>query len=253
MSPRKVKAFTLIELLVVIAIISILAAILFPVFARARENARRTSCLSNMKQIGLGVMQYTQDYDEKYPIAWYGTSAANIDTNPSKPSGRFRVGSPIGNYVTWMDFIFPYVKSTQLFVCPSTRVGSPTPNYSYSVALNGLGAYVSAFGGTTPSDTPISLASVKRPAEVVCIIEYASSYAYMVSPSNVLTYINDPAYPTILTPHLNGGNAIFADGHAKWRTRSTIASQIPTGATACNLSAPTATRYCSRAWNPFLD
>ena len=249
----RMRAFTLIELLVVIAIISILAAILFPVFARARENARRTSCLSNMKQIGLGVMQYTQDYDEKYPPAWYGASAANVNIDSSKPSGRFRVGSPIGNYVTWMDFIFPYVKSTQLFVCSSSRAASTTPNYSYSVAFSGVGAYVAAFGGTTPADTPIALAAVKRPAEVVSIIEYTSSYAYTVTPSNVLTYINDPAYPTILTPHLDGGNAIFADGHAKWRTRSTIASQIPTGASACNLSAPTATRYCSRAWNPFLD
>src|SRR6218665_2214986 len=72
----KRHGFTLIELLVVIAIIAILAAILFPVFARARENARRSACQSNLKQIGLGIMQYTQDYDERYPIRYYNNYAA---------------------------------------------------------------------------------------------------------------------------------------------------------------------------------
>ena len=71
---RTTRGFTLIELLVVIAIISVLAAILFPVFARARENARRTSCLSNLKQIGLAFLQYTQDYDEAYPLTSYGAT-----------------------------------------------------------------------------------------------------------------------------------------------------------------------------------
>ena len=76
MKRQKQGAFTLIELLVVIAIISILAAILFPVFARARENARRTSCMNNLKQMGLGVMQYVQDYDEKYPPGFRSTTQA---------------------------------------------------------------------------------------------------------------------------------------------------------------------------------
>ncbi len=97
------SAFTLIELLVVIAIIAILAAILFPVFARARENARRSSCQSNLKQIGIGVMQYVQDYDEKYPQAyWYKN-----DTN----SG--------GGYVHVSAMIQPYLKSEQIWKCPS--------------------------------------------------------------------------------------------------------------------------------------
>jgi prepilin-type N-terminal cleavage/methylation domain-containing protein/prepilin-type processing-associated H-X9-DG protein len=93
------SGFTLIELLVVIAIIAILASILFPVFARARENARRSACQSNLKQIGLGIMQYTQDYDETLPPLWSGNTWA----------GRWR----------WMDCVQPYVKSTQLFNCPS--------------------------------------------------------------------------------------------------------------------------------------
>ncbi len=103
--------FTLIELLVVIAIIAILAAILFPVFARARENARRASCQSNLKQISLGMMQYTQDYDEKFSPA-QGTDVANGD-NPNTIAVTLQ----------------PYLKSTQIFICPSapstTSVVSP--------------------------------------------------------------------------------------------------------------------------------
>lgn len=93
----RLKGFTLIELLVVIAIIAILAAILFPVFARARENARRASCQSNLKQIGLGIMQYTQDYDERMP-------ALVANTNP---------------WYGWVQLTQPYIKSYQLFQCPS--------------------------------------------------------------------------------------------------------------------------------------
>ena len=103
----KRNAFTLIELLVVIAIIAILAAILFPVFAQAREKARQTSCLSNEKQIGLGIMMYAQDYDEMYPMAYYYVNGAN--------SGN--------GYVQWTGLVDPYVKqlkgNSTIWVCPS--------------------------------------------------------------------------------------------------------------------------------------
>ena len=272
------RAFTLIELLVVIAIISILASILFPVFARARENARRASCMSNMKQIGLGLMQYTQDYDERYPPGWHcGTNASScpddsLDDDPSKPSGVFVVNgnsSGQGHYQTWMDFIYPYVKSTQIFICPSNTVveittvtpPGPTPSYGYSFAFNNYGNYASVyFGGpSSPAPigdphgwSPISMASVTRPSEVICITEYTRPYGYTMGPRDfrgqAATLTN-----TLVTPHLDGGNAVYADGHVKWRSRQTILSNIGPTNTACNISAPNYDYlYCSRSWNPFL-
>jgi len=104
---RAAKAFTLIELLVVIAIIAILAAILFPVFGRARENARRSSCQSNLKQIGLGMLQYAQDYDETLPRIAFGADSAW--GGPEWHPGRAH----------WMDVAQPYIKSEQVFNCPS--------------------------------------------------------------------------------------------------------------------------------------
>src|SRR5690606_14073104 len=104
LSPQK-RGFTLIELLVVIAIIAILAAILFPVFARARENARRTSCLSNLKQIGLGVMQYVQDYDEMYPRAVQKNE--HVWNVPGIPDVSFDGD----NAWLWFKLVYPYTKS----------------------------------------------------------------------------------------------------------------------------------------------
>src|SRR5436305_7895257 len=100
----KQRAFTLIELLVVIAIIAILAPILFPVFAQAREKARQSACLSNLNQIGTALMMYTQDYDEAFPCNWYGSLW------PTTPNGKA---------YKWMDAVFPYVKNEQVFTCPS--------------------------------------------------------------------------------------------------------------------------------------
>ena len=108
-------AFTLIELLVVIAIIAMLSAILFPAFSRAREAARKAACMSNLKQIGLGILQYTQDYDQAFPL---------IDGN----------GLP-----TILSVINPYIKSSQLWVCPSQPQTSPTTVYpTYGVNIYGI-------------------------------------------------------------------------------------------------------------------
>lgn len=113
---NNVKGFTLIELLVVIAIIAILAAILFPAFARARENARRASCQSNLKQIGLGIMQYTQDYDETAPLAYFGDNIALL--GPWWQSGTQQWNATNWKY-EWMDAVYPYIKSEEVFNCPS--------------------------------------------------------------------------------------------------------------------------------------
>src|SRR5262249_50337883 len=111
-SKKSSHAFTLIELLVVIAIIAILAAILFPVFAQAREAARKTSCLSNTKQLGLAIMQYVQDYDETYPMNEWNGSTIGVADNDTRSGNYFSL-------VTWMWQIMPYTKNRQIFVCPS--------------------------------------------------------------------------------------------------------------------------------------
>jgi prepilin-type N-terminal cleavage/methylation domain-containing protein/prepilin-type processing-associated H-X9-DG protein len=132
---RSKKAFTLIELLVVIAIIALLAAILFPVFSRARENARRASCQSNLKQIGLGMLQYSQDYDERLAPARQVKSAAG--------------DWPLDNRGGWAGQIYPYIKSTQVFRCPSDNRA-----YNMSYGYNGAIAY--STGGGFPKYTVLS-------------------------------------------------------------------------------------------------
>jgi prepilin-type N-terminal cleavage/methylation domain-containing protein/prepilin-type processing-associated H-X9-DG protein len=159
-SPTKRSAFTLIELLVVIAIIAILAAILFPVFGRARENARRSSCQSNLKQIMLGVIQYTQDYDERLP--------GIITTGPSNAR------------VPWFHKINPYVKSAQIFQCPSdsnTNIrlqgGIPAAQtFPTSYAANVLTVQ-------NPADQPVDqagimLSSVVKPTTTVYLTDAGS-------------------------------------------------------------------------------
>ena len=108
--PRR-RGFTLIELLVVIAIIAILAAILFPVFAQAREAARKTSCLSNLKQMGSAILMYRQDHDETYPQSYYYLN----DNNSS------------GGYAQWSGMCQPYIKNWGIFVCPSDKLRGLAP------------------------------------------------------------------------------------------------------------------------------
>lgn len=209
------RGFTLIELLVVIAIIAILAAILFPVFARARENARRSACLSNMKQIGLGLMQYTQDYDEKLPAQGNtdGTLFAEGPTN-----------SGWGN--NWIYMIQPYTKSWQLFVCPSASATSggtpPQGNSNTNLFGNGI-----VFGRVNVSGDPqgLSLAAMDTPevsaASLILVQESTTrTSSAVLRPSTGGRYW---LYPNVYSyNHFDGGNLLFADGHAKWRKQSTI-------------------------------
>jgi prepilin-type N-terminal cleavage/methylation domain-containing protein/prepilin-type processing-associated H-X9-DG protein len=188
LTPSK-SAFTLIELLVVIAIIAILAAILFPVFGRARENARRSSCQSNLKQIGLGIMQYTQDYDETIPRTYYygSKTGATVNSNASPYSitdPSLSEDHPTVINYKWTDAIYPYVKNEQVFVCPSAPsrgVGAagwidvglnkyqyrPTSNrrfgsYALNAAYHGHG---SADFGHGPAGS--KLTAIIRPSETV--------------------------------------------------------------------------------------
>jgi len=257
------KAFTLIELLVVIAIISILAAILFPVFARAGENARRASCMSNLKQISLGMMQYTQDYDERYP-RWVDVEMTSTDE--SMPWHKFEVepsSATRGFRLTWMDFIYPYVKSTQLFVCPSARANGQeeAPSYGYSTGISmggSLGALSGGYnyhgGDQTLNNIPLSLAQVQRPSEIVMVMDHNSVYSLATSPAEIRRNAVS-SDPTRVTPHLGGANVAYADGHVKWKTNAYFRS-IPSGTAWCPVNptaAQQATRvYCDRNWNPFI-
>ena len=179
------RGFTLIELLVVIAIIAILAAILFPVFAKAREKARQASCLSNVKQLTLGFIQYSQDYDEWFPQA--GAAAGDVATWPNGASGA--------NY--WPCRIFPYVKNVQVFNCPSA-----------SWAWNG------APTGATPTGMnaslcPCAVGTIVYPAQTLLIADTGGTAAYC--------FLN--SYRTdrwIMPRHNDGANIGFVDGHGKW-------------------------------------
>src|SRR5437667_11863575 len=126
MQARTNRGFTLIELLVVIAIIAILAAILFPVFAQAREAARKTSCLSNTKQLGLAAMQYVQDYDEMYPCNSWDTPAIGTSDNDTRDP-KFR------SAMQWLWRMMPYMKNRQILVCAS----DPNPKSFWAYGLDG--------------------------------------------------------------------------------------------------------------------
>jgi len=215
--------FTLIELLVVIAIISILAAILFPVFARARENARRASCMSNLKQIGLAMMMYVQDYDEHYAPSVIGTfrDTSTYTTGAAcagLPCAQYYASDGIntGKYMSWMDVLHPYTKSVQIYQCPSQTLDL-APSYGYSAYINGW-----TFSGYNYQ--PITMAAVPRPSEVVMFMDdhyYYSNYAYVYANYGGwkgyglyvgASYVGDVRF----APHMEGANFTFADGHVKW-------------------------------------
>jgi prepilin-type N-terminal cleavage/methylation domain-containing protein/prepilin-type processing-associated H-X9-DG protein len=188
-SAGRKSGFTLIELLVVIAIIVILAAILFPVFGRARENARRASCQSNLKQIGLGIMQYKQDYDERFP-----------------PDGIVVDAATVGG---WAYTIQPYVKSEQLFQCPSdTAQPAIGATIQDRATAPGFTDYWYNFNlGAGASD-----ASVQSPANVVLNGDGNGASGQSVSDYN--RDRPDPNHGSLR--HFDGANYGFADGHVKW-------------------------------------
>ncbi|MEN6545595.1 MAG: DUF1559 domain-containing protein [Armatimonadia bacterium] len=205
--------FTLIELLVVIAIIAILAAILFPVFAKAREKARQSSCLNNVKQLNLAILGYVQDYDEFFPFF-----------NLYMPYTIPGVVCPSSHvYLHWFDAITPYVKNNQVFRCPSNP--SDWIGYGKNFTLGYWGKYPGRVG---PAYDGVTLASVNYPASVALIADkrWLSNnnlccMSCMGWEKNDQTTLPPPSPVGAVTAgnkclHNEGVNVGFVDGHAKW-------------------------------------
>jgi prepilin-type N-terminal cleavage/methylation domain-containing protein/prepilin-type processing-associated H-X9-DG protein len=250
-SKRNFRGFTLIELLVVIAIIAILAAILFPVFAKVREKARQTSCLSNEKQLGLAIVQYTEDYDEKFP---------------GGHSGAY------GSVSGWASRVYPYVKSTGVYKCPDdssaaqTLAGNTATFYPISYAMNSNLDPNSFYGGT--------LASLNAPASTVALVEAQAIYvdlsnvaddpdptgkygseevdggdngdggiydlnnhnSYMVNGAKTGVGMGNPARVNgyfHLGVHTNGSNFLMTDGHAKYITPAAVSPGFGNSNSSC--------------------
>ncbi|MCS6862516.1 MAG: DUF1559 domain-containing protein [Abditibacteriales bacterium] len=231
---RRQGAFTLIELLVVIAIIAILAAILMPVFAQAREKARTASCQSNLKQIMSAILMYNQDYDEQV-----------------MPNGWYQLGTT-GNWITWMELVNPYIKNEQVFKCPSApktvgEWGISGPNrvasdycwpfwipYNY---WNWFGVVMfagypihpqSPYRSTNPWAYNAGPLQSDKPGESAMIVEgYMTTYYPSTNNTNLvfgsahstgfcLAPVDDPTNARRCYRHNGGQNVGFADGHVKW-------------------------------------
>ncbi|MBM3474404.1 MAG: DUF1559 domain-containing protein [Armatimonadetes bacterium] len=196
------SGFTLIELLVVIAIIAILAAILFPVFARAREKARQASCSSNLKQLGLAMHMYSTDYDERF-------------------SGECSCGCPHTDYTCWRDRMYPYVKNIQLFECPSSTA-DPGNNPSQIGGNYGIACH-------TASNQKIG--SITRPAEFAQLGEsngqmHLKYYLANGAPACGGGCCGGNIKQAYRFIHNEGMNITYCDGHVKWQKQNFVESEI---------------------------
>jgi len=200
----RARGFTLIELLVVIAIIAILAAILFPVFAKAREKARQTSCLSNLKQLGLAFHQYTQDYDERWPLTAF-----------TLPGGAGSGSTDAGTTELWYHPLNPYIKNYQLFKCPSATYNpmgvtgpSGKPTYNAGAAYGWAAWHIGTAQYSLLSG--VADAQILDPAQTLVCADAKGYYR--------VTGQLDGLYNDVLLDgrHNDGVNVLFCDGHSKW-------------------------------------
>ena len=199
---RKNSGFTLIELLVVIAIIAILASMLFPAFSTARESARKTVCISNLKQIGLGIMQYTQDYDEMYPSGY-----------PFFISGQ--PGQTPDQYLSIV--VNPYIKSQQVWACPSWK-GKYSGAYlgagNYSFVTEPANNIIGVPGTPTPLRTASSLAGVSEATLYPML--FCGIAPQQLTPSAMNAHAGIPDTSWDGGSVLGGDSILYADGHAKY-------------------------------------
>ena len=217
--PNRRNGFTLIELLVVIAIIAILAAILFPVFAQAREKARQSTCTSNEKQLGIALLAYVQDYDETLPPGSY------MDPTNTSPT-------------PWMHLVDPYVKGgyperaadagtlkLSIYVCPdfNPQTGGTAPSHSYAVNQNLMPSYINDAIPVWGKPPTVTLAAIKSPAQNVMITEATGSRIFTegndtvsLSGKSTVAQQCQAVYVLSRTRHSGGANYLLGDGHVKW-------------------------------------
>jgi prepilin-type N-terminal cleavage/methylation domain-containing protein len=235
---KQQRAFTLIELLVVIAIIAILAAILFPVFAQAREKGRQATCVSNLKQIGHAIGMYIQDYDERYPPS----VILNGMTGPFTVGTRYRTRGQL-----WASLVLPYAKNTQIFTCPSVQGsfridGFPVEGASFGYigsrrcadGKNPLGDGVwldtTPFGGSCPQVIPLALGQMNDPAGTILLwdVKNPDWYGVGVSAFEPARWDDPGPASTKLrldvmdARHLRMSSLLYADGHSRPSTRDGI-------------------------------
>jgi prepilin-type N-terminal cleavage/methylation domain-containing protein/prepilin-type processing-associated H-X9-DG protein len=205
------KGFTLIELLVVIAIIAILAAILFPVFARARAKARQTTCLSNIKNLALATHMYLQDHDETLPFSYMYCFSTPVYNEFSRMNWT---------YIVWLDSIKPYVNNKDIYKCPETAEDWCSYGYNRGLGYFNGSAVSPPRSGITYEG--VSLSDIKRPAEFMMMADradwiwsgYYVWYGGWTNPKNAY-------YEAFWLDRHNGGmNVALVDGHAKWYSRN---------------------------------
>ena len=237
------RGFTLIELLVVIAIIAILAAILFPVFQKVRENARRASCASNEKQLGIAFTQYAQDADEGYPLISYIVPAGGVSAFSNS------CGTVALNQVGWAEAIYPFVKSTGAYRCPDVPPAGNAGNNCSAGGNIGASAYALNFWiannnpptGVTHSDDSLASQTANAKFSKLNQFDFPASTFLLIEANdgtngadthggnseNVQWGWTKSASAGLqpsgtLTKHNGGANYLFADGHVKWINASSL-------------------------------